>query len=418
MINSPDKQRKSAKSFKVDIKKFKTIKELRSGAFASINLVQDIRTKNIYAAKISKFLNNDEDEQTKTMINREIGIMMLFQHPSIIKFYGYSNTDMKGIPRFTILMDYAKNGSLYDALAKARDGFAVDNYDNTARQIILTGIARGMMFLHQHNVIHRDLKTGNILLDENFHPYITDFGLSKIYESGQEMFQSQSVGTSYYMAPEVIKGRRYNGKADVYSYGIIMYEVLTETIPYPLLENGKLSLLDFHKKVLYENYRPQFTVPIKKSFRHLIERCWSSDPIERPTFEEIFNKLAFNSGCSIYDDYEDTESCDDDESKYHLDDLEIDDFLCYIDEIVESDIKGDKSASKATINNLRKDANRFKNDIDSFQNDMDKLHQRLTNLQQQFTENFDEQASINEKKEKSLKGIEKDINVLKKQIHD
>lgn len=77
----------------------------------------------------------------------------------------------------TIFMELAKNGSLSDFLQKVKNGLSDILYDNTRRQIILVGIARGMMYLHQNRIIHRDLKPGNILLDDKLQPLITDFGL-------------------------------------------------------------------------------------------------------------------------------------------------------------------------------------------------------------------------------------------------
>ena len=189
-------------------------------------------------------------------------------------------------------MELAKRGSLAEAILKSKKSTADIDYDNTAKQIILVGIARGMMYLYQHHIIHRDLKPDNILLDQYLHPLITDFGLSKIYDPGYSISQSQTCGTSIYMAPEIISGNRYSGKADVYSFGILMYEVITELVPYPLFqEKGKLTIYQFNEKVIKENYRPQFTFSIKPSLKNLVERCWSKDPNERPTFEEIFKKL-------------------------------------------------------------------------------------------------------------------------------
>ena len=82
-----------------------------------------------------------------------------------------------------------------------------------------------MMHLHHNHIIHRDLKPGNILLDEQLNPHIIDFGLSKIYQKDHSQSQTQSYGTSIYMAPEVIRGDPYNGKADVYSFSILMFEI-------------------------------------------------------------------------------------------------------------------------------------------------------------------------------------------------
>ena len=172
-----------------------------------------------------------------------------------------------------------------------------------------------MKYLHGHNIIHRDLKPGNVLLDINFHPLITDFGFSKNYKIDHSKSQSNIYGTLPYMAPEVIKNCPYNTKADVYSFGILMHEVLTDLQPYPDLENGKLNSYDFKRKVVDENYRPKILFPIKKSHQTLTEQCISSDPDERPTFTEILNKLR--------------------NKDYFLDDVDDDEIDLYIDDITQ-----------------------------------------------------------------------------------
>lgn len=167
---------KAQNQFLVNLKDFKVIKELNSGSFGSIYSVEHQKTKEQFAVKVIKGGN---DLSFKKMINREVSIMMRLSHPTIISFHGYSLTDMNGRDNVTILMNIAKNGSLLDQLQKVQKGLADPNYDNTMRQKILIGIARGMMYLHKHHIIHRDLKPGNIILDEDFNPLITDFGLSK-----------------------------------------------------------------------------------------------------------------------------------------------------------------------------------------------------------------------------------------------
>ena len=191
------------------------------------------------------------------------------------------------------------------------------------RQKILIGISRGMMYLHKHHIMHRDLKHENIILDENFNPLITDFGLSKYSETGQSANQTQYIGTSAYIAPEIINGNRYNSKADVYSFGIIMYEIITDSIPYPLFQSGKMPLFQFNNKVVNEGYRPEFTVPVQESLKKLIEKCWSKDLNQRPTFEQLFNKLAFNIEESIYD------ALDQNDSNYYLNNVEVDELFDY-----------------------------------------------------------------------------------------
>lgn len=119
--------------------------------------------------------------------------MIRRKNPTIINFIGYSFQDFMKQNNMTIFMDLAQNGSLESLLQKVKKSIADIRYDNTIRQIILIGIARGMMHLHQHNVIHCDLKLGNFLLDSQFHPHITDFGLSKIFEKHSTMSASSQL---------------------------------------------------------------------------------------------------------------------------------------------------------------------------------------------------------------------------------
>ena len=91
------------------------------------------------------------------------------------------------------------------------------------------------MVLHHHNILHRDLKPENILLDENLHPLISDFGLSTFYErknKNDKLIDSiiSNCGTPINMAPEVIYDNYFDGKSDVYSFAILMYEILTDSL--------------------------------------------------------------------------------------------------------------------------------------------------------------------------------------------
>lgn len=430
MTDSTRETRSRYRKYIIDIKKYKTIKDLESGGFGSVCSVENTETGDILAAKVLD--THKDDKSYKRMINREIGIMIRCQHPTIIKFEGYSLRDFNDKNNVMIFMELAKKGSLADYLKKVQNGLVEDTYDNTNRQIILVGVARGMMHLHQHQVIHRDLKPGNILLDEQLHPHITDFGLSKINEGGSNnVSQSQTCGTSMYMAPECIDGSRYNGKADVYSFGILMYEVVTDTSPYPLLEKGKMSAFKFNKKVIDEDYRPEFTIPVKKSIKKLIERCWSRDPQDRPTFEELFKKLAYNIEDSIDDIYDDQEvEAGDDEKEtteednsYYLDDVDVDEVMAYAD-----DIDNAKPSSSSDADLLAKVESLIKPIIDEnnkMKKQLEEIRQENEQLKGHIEETDDKISNISSKSKKSGSSDsddekeeedEADSNSLKSQI--
>ena len=334
----------SSNQGEIDINKFEMIKPINRGGFGIIYKVREKETGKVFAAKI---IDCEDDEKMYDQIKREVTIMMFAQHPTIISFRGYSKIDFNNKNNVTIIMELAKNGSLKNLIKKIQRGYNLERYTNTSRQIILVGVARGMKYLHDRNIIHRDLKTDNVVLDENFHPYITDFGFSKFYETGHSLIQSQFGGTLQYEAPEILQELPYDQKADVYSFGILMFEVLTNSSPYPELEKkfNIVNITQFMSKVIQQNYRPKFTVPIKKSIRNLIEKCWSKDPKERPSFGEIFTKLSNQNDDFI------------------LDDVDVDELNLYIEKITQITDSTEKLLS--TISKLETENAQLKEEIDN-----------------------------------------------------
>lgn len=338
--------------YEIDIKKFNKGKRIKKGGCGVVYSAQDKETGKLYAAKVIDCC--DSEQQCKDSIIREIEILSYVNHPTIIKFHGFSLKDFFDENNVTILMNLATNGSLADLLSKLRNNYTIRNFTNTTRQIILVGVARGMEYLHDRNIIHRDLKTANILLDDNFHPIITDFGMSKVFEFGHSMNQSQFTGTLNYMAPEVIQGPSFDRKADVYSFGIIMYEIITYLNPYPDLLNDQISKFEFTRKVTEENYRPTFNTSIKKPLQNLIEQCWSRDPKDRPTFKEIFQKLA-----------------NDENNDYCIDDVNIDELKSYIDSITQVNDRIEELLK--TIKTIEKEKCEYKSENNKLKNDLEQL---------------------------------------------
>lgn len=124
----------------------------------SINL-DELETGKLYADKILK------NPQKEEFLNREIGILMLANHPTIIKFIGFSLRDFFNRDNVVLIMELAEKGSLSEVLKQIQAGNIPKDYTDTIRQIILIGVARGMKYLHDRNIIHRDLKPENVLLD-------------------------------------------------------------------------------------------------------------------------------------------------------------------------------------------------------------------------------------------------------------
>ena len=183
------------------------------------------------------------------------------------------------------------------------------------RITILLQIARGMSFLHSKGVIHRDLKCENILMDDHMCAKIADLGISKVTESNASSGSSSSgssssassgiktpvmtmaVGTSGFIAPEVYKSESYNNKCDVFSFSIIMYQVLFNILrPY-----GNNTLQVEYRVASDENFRPQIPLvselgggelsEAELSVVRIMKNCWKADPMARPSFIEICEEL-------------------------------------------------------------------------------------------------------------------------------
>lgn len=147
---------------------------------------------------------------------------------------------------------------------------------------VACGAARGMAYLHSGKppILHRDLKSANILLNESYVPKVCDFGLSRL--KAQERSMTGNCGTVQWMAPEVLANQAYNEKADVFSYGIICWELLTGECPYEGMSPIQCALA-----VLNRDQRPEIPKWCPPQLRALIKSCVKKAPNERPTFGQI-----------------------------------------------------------------------------------------------------------------------------------
>jgi ankyrin repeat protein len=148
-----------------------------------------------------------------------------------------------------------------------------------------------MNFLHQCRVVHRDLKSLNILLDDNYEPKIADLGLAKFVHDGE--IQTMKIGSFPWMAPEVLSSNFYNEKADIYSFAMILYEI--STLRYPF---GECRPTEIPPKVL-SGKRPSLE-GVPSEIASLIARCWKQNPRERPSFAEIV--ADFNDEACLFPD--------------------------------------------------------------------------------------------------------------------
>ncbi|XP_057952422.1 serine/threonine/tyrosine-protein kinase HT1-like isoform X2 [Malania oleifera] len=222
----------------------------------------------------------EEDESLASWLEKqftsEVALLFRLQHPNIIAFVGAC----KKPPVFCIITEYLAGGSLRKYLHQ-QDPYSIPL--NLVLKLALD-IGRGMQYLHSKGIIHRDLKSENLLLGEDMCVKVADFGISCL--ESQCGSAKGFTGTYRWMAPEMIKEKRHTKKVDVYSFGIVLWELLTALIPFNNMTPEQAAFA-----VSQKNERPPLPSDCPAGFNHLINRCWSRNPDKRPHFDEIVSVL-------------------------------------------------------------------------------------------------------------------------------
>ena len=158
---------------------------------------------------------------------------------------------------------------------------------------VVTGACRGMQFLHSCSppVLHRDLKSANLLLDDAQNVKICDFGLARLKNYTNS--HTGNTGTVQWMAPEVLSSQKYNESADIYSFGVIMFELLTRKCPFENESQISCAMRVLNGERVSVPHWCCMSVP---NLAKLIEQCLNTDPSSRPTFVEINDFMSVLSG--------------------------------------------------------------------------------------------------------------------------
>ena len=225
---------------------------------------------------IKKKTHSEKDEKE---IRNEINILKTMDHPNIVKIFEfYSNKDS-----YNIIMEYCKGGKLVSEIRNYAP------FDEKYTAYVMYQIFSAINYCHNMNIIHRDLKPESILIvnknKSNNYPNIkiSDFGMSTVVE--KNTVQNKIIGTIYYVAPEVIN-KKYNGKCDIWSCGVIMYVLLTKKPPF----GGDMpdEIIDNIQKGSYDLNSPTFD-KISKSAIDLIQKLLNKDIEKRISAQEALN---------------------------------------------------------------------------------------------------------------------------------
>ncbi|KAL3538228.1 hypothetical protein ACH5RR_001594 [Cinchona calisaya] len=236
------------------------------------------------AVKISRILddyhnNLDSADKIQKQFDREFTFLSRLHHPNVLKFVAA----YKQPPTFMIITEYVSGGSLRSYLNKIERNRELLPLIKVIAMAL--DIARGMGYIHSQGIVHRDLKPDNILISNDFHLKVADFGLA--CEESQCRRLTDIAGTYRWMAPEMVKGKKSNNrKIDVYSFGLILWELVAGTVPFEDMTPEQVAFA-----VVNKNLRPHVPERCHPTMRALIEQCWCSKPEKRLEFWQIVETL-------------------------------------------------------------------------------------------------------------------------------
>jgi serine/threonine protein kinase len=214
----------------------------------------------------------------------EVRMMQSMRHPNVVLFLG---AVVRG-PSLNIVCELMPYGSLHALLHGAsRNGVELST-NGRLREQMARDCARGMSYLHSRSppVVHYDLKPANLLVDANWTVKVSDFGMSRLKHSSKLGSRAPG-GTPEWMAPEALRNDPTDESADVYSFAVILWELITLKYPWEELS----SPVQIVVQVAFLHRRPKLPTWLPSKAVQLLQRCWHKDPGERPAFPEILEQL-------------------------------------------------------------------------------------------------------------------------------
>ena len=300
----------STRDFYIPISKLPVLLQptpaLQFSSFKEIAHMTDGSNSNIYSALLGetrvviKMIKKEmiTDQVAMLEFDSEAELLCRVSHPHIIKLLGRGTS-----PRKFLVLEYLSGGSLSSRqnIIQSTHGTAAPilrkpTYTYEQLLLLMQDIASAMNYLHtRHNgvgavIIHRDLKPDNIGFNDDGVLKLFDFGLStvvrKTKKSSEVYEMSGTTGSLRYMAPEVVLNKPYNEKVDVYSFGIMCWQMASDRLPFKGMSKDQ-----FLNVIVMGKQRPKLDVSWPPGFRHLLQSCWHSDYQKRPSFTFVLDDI-------------------------------------------------------------------------------------------------------------------------------
>ena len=262
-------------NFVRDISDFVFHQQIGQGGFGEVWLANDLRTGKTVAVK-ELYADQLAGRNLSNFI-REIITMAKTKNRFVLPFVGFTIEKP-----YCIITEYMPNGSLHGLIQEDKKNHIITG---THLTMIAIGICCSLRHLHTLHIVHRDIKTANILLDHRYLPKLCDFGIARFNTRGRAM--TSGIGTASHMAPELIRTTNYSVKVDIFAYAMTLYEMVEKHNPF----RGKN--INEVLKCIKNKMRPGFSKKdTPAGLLALIRDCWNQDPDKRPSSSQIYKRFA------------------------------------------------------------------------------------------------------------------------------
>ena len=263
---------------KIICNRYKILDHLGTGGMATVWLGYDTILDRQVAIKTFKIDANDEDAVKR--FNREAKAVTSLSHPNIVSIYDVENEG----EFYYLILEYVEGMTLKDYMVK-NPRIPIETIVHIAKQI-----AAGLSHAHQNGIIHRDIKPQNILMNENLTCKITDFGIARAYGDTTLTQTNQMLGTVYYLSPEQARGNVATAQSDIYSLGILIFEMITGQIPFKGESAVAIALKHLQEELPdIDKYREN----VPQSVKNIVLKATMKNPNERYiSSKELFEDLS------------------------------------------------------------------------------------------------------------------------------
>ena len=246
--------------------RYEILSNLGVGGMAYVYLAKDLLLKRKVAVKVLKNEFSDDEEFLKKF-QMEAQLAASITHPNIVNVFDVGTQEIDGVVRNFIVMEYIQGSTLSDVIKREAP------FDEKRIVKYSKRIASALRAAHEGGLIHRDIKPSNILLTNNDEIKVTDFGIARLVTGATMTYTTSILGTVHYISPEQAKGQKVGPKSDLYSLGVVMYEMSTGVVPFDADNSVGIALKHIQEKpVDIENINPNLNHGLIEIINNLLEK--------------------------------------------------------------------------------------------------------------------------------------------------